>query len=95
MLSGNVEYKVGSVMTHCDTLEEYVYVNDTLTNINTTFFGCETTTTEKYASFDKTEAFWYGFLLSLASGFGLGMILMQANRDFKKKKQYNEEFGED
>lgn len=48
-----------------------------------------------YSSLDKLTAYWYGFLLCLASGFGMGMILMNANRDFKAKKLKNEEFGED
>jgi len=83
LLFNGLDYESGvSVATN------YTYTNGTVTSN-------EAVLTYDYTNF-KNDDFtrWFGFLIAVASGFGLGAMLFQARRDFKENYDKVREFGE-
>ena len=83
LLFNGLDYETGVSVT-----TNYTYTNGTVSSN-------EAVLVYDYTNF-KNDDFtrWFGFLIALASGFGLGALLFQANRDFKEKYDRVREFGE-
>lgn len=69
-------------------------INTSYNYVNGTIQSTASTVTYQYSNLDDDMTWWFGFLLALTSGFGLGYILFTTNQDFKKRYEKYREFGE-
>lgn len=83
LLFNGVDYESG-----VNVATNYTYTNGTVTS-NSAVLSYDYTTFK-----DDYITRWFGFLIAVASGFGLGAVLFQARRDFKESYERAREFGE-
>ena len=74
----------------CSNQDDFDCVRLFHTFRNYSHTDCVETTIDVYETVDSV--FWYGFLLALASGFGMFALFWQLRNDFKKSKDI--EMGE-
>lgn len=82
LLFSGVDYETGLTSS-----QNYNYVNGTLITTDSTHSTIYTTLKDNLTK-------WFGFLIAITSGAGMGAILTMANKDFKDKYDYGRTFGE-